>query len=49
MIGDRFRTEMQKPQSYFYKKTSFPNYDDFDDTGSLITKARKGIFCLIIG
>ena len=25
----------------FYEKTPFPNYDEFDDVGSLIDKAKK--------
>ncbi|HJO24214.1 MAG: class I SAM-dependent methyltransferase [Myxococcota bacterium] len=28
----------------FYEETPFPNYDDFDDVGSLVEKARKGHF-----
>ena len=28
----------------FYEETPFPNYDDFDSVGSLISKARQGIF-----
>ena len=32
----------------FYEKTPFPNYDDFDNAGSLIDKARKGIFAKLL-
>lgn len=28
----------------FYEKTPFPNYDEFDNAGSLMEKARKGFF-----
>ena len=28
----------------FYEETPFPNYDDFDNVGSLIHKARQGMF-----
>jgi len=28
----------------FYEETPFPNYDDFDSVGSLIQKARQGLF-----
>jgi len=32
----------------FYEKTPFPNYDDFDSTGSLVEKARKGLFAKLL-
>ena len=32
----------------FYEKTPFPDYDDFDDVGSLIDKARKGLFAKLL-
>ena len=32
----------------FYEKTPFPNYDDFDNAGSLIDKARKGLFAKLL-
>lgn len=32
----------------FYEKYPFPNYDDFDDAGSLIDKARQGIFARLL-
>lgn len=32
----------------FYEKTPFPNYDDFDSVGSLIEKARRGIFAKLL-
>jgi len=28
----------------FYEETPFPNYDDFDNVGSLMQKARQGMF-----
>jgi len=33
----------------FYERTPFPNYDDFDNAGSLIDKARQGIFAKLLG
>lgn len=32
----------------FYEKTPFPDYDDFDNVGSLIEKARKGLFAKLL-
>jgi ubiquinone/menaquinone biosynthesis C-methylase UbiE len=32
----------------FYEETPFPNYDDFDSIGSLIDKARRGIFARML-
>ncbi|HEU4700735.1 MAG TPA: methyltransferase domain-containing protein [Gemmatimonadales bacterium] len=32
----------------FYEETPFPNYDDFDDVGSLMAKARQGIFARLL-
>ena len=32
----------------FYEQTPFPNYDDFDNLGSLIDKARKGVFAKLL-
>jgi len=32
----------------FYEKTPFPNYEDSEDTGSLIQKAKKGIFARLL-
>ncbi len=32
----------------FYEETPFPNYDDFDDAGALIDKARKGVFARLL-
>ena len=32
----------------FYEKTPFPNYDDFDDVGSLIQKAKRGVFAKML-
>jgi len=29
-------------------KTSFPNYDDLDSVGSLIEKARRGVFAKLL-
>jgi SAM-dependent methyltransferase len=32
----------------FYEENPFPNYDDFDSAGSLIDKARKGLFAKLL-
>ncbi|MBI3798672.1 MAG: methyltransferase domain-containing protein [Deltaproteobacteria bacterium] len=32
----------------FYEKTPFPNYDDLDNAGSLIQKARQGVFAKLL-
>ena len=32
----------------FYEETPFPNYDDFDSAGSLVEKARKGLFAKLL-
>jgi SAM-dependent methyltransferase len=32
----------------FYEKTPFPNYDEFDNVGSLIDKAKKGLFAKLL-
>jgi len=32
----------------FYEETPFPDYDEFDNLGSLINKAKKGIFAKLL-
>lgn len=32
----------------FYEQTPFPNYDDIDDTGTLIDKAERGLFAKML-
>lgn len=32
----------------FYEETPFPNYDDFDSVGSLMEKARRGLFARLL-
>lgn len=32
----------------FYEENPFPNYDDFDSVGSLIEKARQGLFAKLL-
>jgi SAM-dependent methyltransferase len=32
----------------FYEETPFPNYDDFDNVGWLVEKARKGVFAKLL-
>jgi len=39
-VAERVRT--------FYEETPFPNYDDFDSVGSLIEKARRGLFAHLL-
>lgn len=32
----------------FYEETPFPNYDDFENVGDLLQKARKGLFAQLL-
>lgn len=32
----------------FYEETPFPNYDDFDNVGSLIDKSKRGVFAKLL-
>ena len=32
----------------FYEKTPFPNYDEFDNIGTLLNKSREGIFARLL-
>lgn len=43
--GERDVTEKIKE---FYEENPFPDYDDFDDAGSLIAKSRRGIFARLL-
>jgi SAM-dependent methyltransferase len=41
---DRSGGDVTDEVKRFYEQTPFPNYDDFDSVGSLIQKARQGMF-----
>jgi SAM-dependent methyltransferase len=45
---DSSKEDITEKMKSFYEKTPFPNYDDFDDIGSLIEKARKGLFAKLL-
>lgn len=45
---DSSKEDITEKMKSFYEKTPFPDYDDFDDAGSLITKARKGLFAKLL-
>lgn len=45
---DASKDDVTEPIQAFYEKTPFPNYDDFDDVGSLIQKARRGLFAKLL-
>lgn len=45
-----WESEARKTQDIrtFYEETPFPNYDEFDDLGSLIDKSQKSIFARLL-
>lgn len=45
---DPSKEDVTEKMKSFYEKTPFPNYDDFDNAGSLIDKARQGIFAKLL-
>jgi SAM-dependent methyltransferase len=45
---DASREDVTERMRSFYEQTPFPNYDDFDDVGSLIRKARQGVFAKLL-
>lgn len=45
---DSSKEDVTENIKLFYEKTPFPNYDDFDNAGSLIDKARKGLFAKLL-
>jgi len=45
---DASKEDVTEKMKSFYEKTPFPNYDDFDNAGSLIDKARQGIFAKLL-
>lgn len=42
------REDVTESMRAFYEETPFPNYDDFDSVGSLIQKARQGMFAKLL-
>jgi SAM-dependent methyltransferase len=45
---DRARDDVTMAVKSFYEETPFPNYDDFDNVGWLVEKARKGVFAKLL-
>ena len=46
-VGGR-RDDVTTTVKSFYEETPFPNYDDFDNVGWLVEKARKGVFAKLL-
>ena len=42
------REDVTESVRAFYEETPFPNYDDFDTTESLASKAREGVFARML-
>ena len=47
-INEDIKDPMTKIQKEFYQKVIFPNYDEFDNFGSLIEKAEKSAFAKML-
>lgn len=45
---ERSRDDVTLTVKSFYEETPFPNYDDFDNVGWLVEKARKGVFAKLL-
>lgn len=45
---DNEKSDVTETIKAFYEQTPFPNYDDFDDTASLIDKAKEGVFARLL-
>ena len=45
---DPSKNDVTKEIKSFYERTPFPNYDEFDNAGSLIDKARRGLFAKLL-
>ncbi|MFH1423772.1 MAG: methyltransferase domain-containing protein [Candidatus Nealsonbacteria bacterium] len=45
---DPAREDVTDKIKSFYEKTPFPNYEDFEDTGSLVQKAQTSIFARLL-
>jgi len=47
-VWDSSKEDVADTIKSFYEKTPFPNYDEFDNVGSLTDKARKGLFAKLL-
>lgn len=45
---DASKEDVTENIKLFYEKNPFPNYDDFDNAGTLIDKARQGLFAKLL-
>lgn len=45
---DASKADVTSVVKAFYEETPFPNYDEFDSIGSLIVKARRGVFARLL-
>ena len=45
---DSSKPDVTQDVRAFYEKTPFPNYDDFDNIGSLVEKAQRGLFAKLL-
>ena len=45
---DSSKDDVTDEMKSFYEKTPFPDYDEFDDAGSLTDKAKKGLFAKLL-
>jgi SAM-dependent methyltransferase len=45
---DPSKPDVTETVQAFYEQTPFPNYDDFDSIGSLVEKARRGLFAKLL-
>jgi len=45
---DRARDDVTMTVKSFYEETPFPNYDEFDNVGWLVEKARTGVFAKLL-
>lgn len=45
---DSSKKDVTETIKAFYEENPFPNYDDFDDVGSLLDKARTGLFAKLL-
>ena len=41
---DSSKEDITTVEKTFYEETPFPNYEDFENVGDLVQKARKGLF-----
>ena len=45
---DESRKDVTEEIRAFYEETPFPNYDEFDSVGSMVQKARRGMFAKML-